>query len=186
MSKIQLKILLYVLFICWPVMLFAQKNNKYEKEEILVINQLLYRVIEANTMRANNKIDSSLLLYFHTGLTCNLAEEYQRDNGRGKLWRQLKNCNLKRRFIDSTKIKRIDKIEIIFGRRNMYTVEKYNSDRVIGTIHFSRINFNKLLSKGYLYYQVYCGEDCGWGEFLKIRKKNGIWIVDQYLSSWVS
>jgi hypothetical protein len=177
-----LKILLVTIFILNSTILLGQENNKYELEEIEVINQLLYKVVDAERLSKFIPSDSSLVLYFHTGLDCNLDNRFKGEYKRNRLLKKLENNNLSRRFIDSNKIVKFRRLKIIFGRKNMYPIEKYDSNKIIGTINFSRISFNASLNKGYFYYEVYCGEDCGGKELLKIKKKNGVWKITDYLS----
>ncbi|MDE5419745.1 hypothetical protein L3049_17260 [Labilibaculum sp. DW002] len=169
-----------------PILLYGQGNNKYENEEIKVINQFLYKLIDAERLSKYNETDKPLTLYFHTGLDCDLNKSHKKEYKRNILLKQLDNSNLGRRFIDSTKIEKLKNVDIIFGRKNMYPKEKYNSKRVIGTISFSRTSFNKSLTTGYFYYDVYCGEDCGHGALIRIKKNNGAWIIDDYISMWIS
>lgn len=169
-----------------PILLYGQGNNKYENEEIKVINQFLYKLIDAERLSKFNDTGKPLILYFHTGLDCNLNESYKGDYKRNRLLIQLEIGNLGRRFIDSTKIEKLNNVNIILGRKNMYPKEKYDSKRVIGTISFSRTSFNKSLTTGYFYYDVYCGEDCGHGALIRIKKNNGAWIIDDYISMWIS
>lgn len=169
-----------------PNILLGQEKEDYEKEEIAVFNQFLYKLIDAERLSKFNKTDSSLVLYFQTGLDCNLKQSYKGEYKPNKLLQQLEDYNMNIRFIDSTRIAKLENVEFIFGRTNMYPIEKYDSIRVIGTISFSRVSFNKTLTEGYFYYDVYCGEDCGWGDLIKIKKRNGTWEISESLSSWVS
>ena len=86
----------------------------------------------------------------------------------------------------SLKIEKLSKIEIVFEDNGDYSLQKYSSNKVIGTLNISRISFNKSLTVGYFYYSIYCGGECGWGDLIKIKKKNGRWIIVDYLISWVS
>ena len=180
------RILLITILTLTSILLFGQEKSEYESEEIKVINQFLYKLADAARLSKFNNTDKPLILYFHTGLRCSLNKSYEGDYKRNRLLKQLENCNLGRRFIDSTKIEKLNNVNIIFGRKNMYPMEKYDSERVIGTISFSRTSFNKSLTTGYFYYRVYCGEDCGHGALIKIKKKNGTWIIDDYISMWIS
>ena len=184
--KQQYRILILTILLLAPSFLFGQGNNEYENEEIKVINQFLYKLIDAERLSKFNEKDSSLTLYFHTGLDCNLNKAFRGDYKRNKLLKRLENYNLGSRFIDSTKIEKLKNINIIFGRKDMYPLEKYDSKEVIGTVSFSRISFNKSQTIGYFYYDVYCGEDCGWSDLIKIKKINGTWTIINYLCSWIS
>jgi hypothetical protein len=182
------KISIWILLIFLPFGLFGQAKENYENEEIKVINQFLFKLVDGERLSAINKSDSSLIVYFQTGQMCNLDKDplFKGDYKSNKLLKRLKNNYLGERVIDSTKIERFDKIKIVFENKLDYSIEKYESDKIIGTINISRISFNKTLTIGYFYYDVYCGEDCGWGDLIKIEKKNGIWEITDYLISWIS
>ncbi|MCD6113083.1 MAG: hypothetical protein J7J86_07435 [Bacteroidales bacterium] len=182
------KILTLIFLIYVPFGLFGQNNAEYENEEIKVINQFLSKLIEADRLSSLNKTDSSLIVYFQTNLICNLEKDplFKGDYKSNKLLKRLENNYLGERIIDTTKVDRINKIKFLFENKQSCLKNKYDSDIVIGTLNISRISFNKSLTIGYFYYTVYCGEDCGWGDLLRIEKKNGIWEITDYLISWIS
>jgi hypothetical protein len=148
----------------------------------------LYKLIDGERLSTSNKTDTSLVVYFKTRLLCDLDKNHSfKGNYKSNaLIKMLENNNLGERLIDSTKIEELDGIKIFFENNIDYSLEKYNSEKVIGTIDISRISFNKSMTIGYFYYIVYCGEDCGWGDLIKIEKNNGRWIIIKYLISWVS
>ena len=182
------KISIWILLISLPFGLFGQAKEKYENEEINVINQFFYKLIDGERLSAFNKTDSSLIVYFQTRQMCNLDKDqlFEGDYKSNELLKRLENNYLGERVVDSTKIERFDKIKIVFEDKLDYSIEKYESDKIIGTLNISRISFNKTLTVGYFYYDVYCGGDCGWGALMKIKKKNGIWEITKYLLSWIS
>jgi hypothetical protein len=57
---------------------------------------------------------------------------------------------------------------------------------VIGSIAFSKFVLNNTGDKGLLYYDFKCGELCGYGALLTIKKLNGNWVIDQSRMLWVS
>ena len=179
---------IWILLIILPFGLSGQTREDYENEEIKVINQFLYKLIHSEGLSAINKSDNSQILYFHTRQMCNLDKEplLKGDYKSNELIKRLENNYLGERALDSTKINTVDKIRIVFENNLDHSIEKYESDKIIKTINISRISFNKTLTIGYFYYDIYCGEDCGWGDLIKIEKKNGIWEITDFLRSWVS
>ena len=167
---------------------FGQSNSNYETEEIKVINQFLFKIIGGERLSDFNKTDKPLLLYFQTKLECNLDIDasFKGEYKSNKLLRNIENNKLGTRIIDSTEIETIERIKIKFENSRNYTTEEKDSEQVIGTLSISRISFNKSLKIGYFYYSIYCGEDCGWGALVKIEKKNGVWEIIDYLTSWTS
>jgi hypothetical protein len=182
----QHKILLWIIIFFFPILSFGQVESDYEKEEVKVINQFLYKLIDAERLSSFNKSDSSLVIYFQTRLSCNLDKAFKDEYKANKLLRKLENDNLGSRRIDQTKIDSFDKIKIVFENKAEFDLEKYEADNVIGTLTISRISFNKSMTVGYFYYDVYCGMECGWSDLIKIEKKNGKWIIVKYLASWIS
>ena len=184
----QHNVLIWTLLIFLPFGLFGQSEEEYENEEIKVINHFLYKLIDGERLTAINKTDSSLIVYFQTRQSCNLDKEpmLKGDYKSNELLKKLENNNLGERVLDSSKIAKLDKIKIVFENNLDYSIEKYGSDKIIGTIDISRISFNKTLTIGYFYYEVYCGGDCGWGELIKIEKEKETWKIVDSLISWVS
>jgi len=162
-------------------------TREYENEEIKVINQFFYKFIGGDNLSVSNNLDSLHVIYFDTRLDCNLDNTtFKGDYKSNRLLEKLENNHLRVREIDSTKIKRLSNVKILFEDNGNYSIAKYDLDNVIGTFSISRISFNKSLTVGYFYFSVYCGEECGRGDLIKIKKKNGIWVVVDYLSSWTS
>lgn len=182
------KILIWTILISLPVGLFGQATSEYENEEVNVINQFFYKLIEADRLSTFNKSDSSLIVYFNTKLDCNLDKDplLNGDYKSNKLLKRLEANNLGERIVDSLKIEKFNKIKIVFEDKGEYSLHKYSSDKVIGTFNISRISFNKSMTVGYFYFSIYCGGECGWGDLIKIRKKKGNWEIVDYLFSWVS
>jgi hypothetical protein len=184
----QLEILILIILSSLPFVSFGQSNSDYETEEIKAINQFLFKIIDGERLSAINKTDKPLLVYFQTKLECNLDKEasLKGEYKSNRLLRNIENNKLGTRIIDSTKIEKIDRIEIKFENIRNFATEENDLEQVIGTVSISRISFNKSLKKGFFYYNIYCGEDCGWGALVKIQKKNGVWEIIDYLSSWTS
>ena len=175
--------------IIFPFSIFAQTNDKYDKEEISVVNQFLDRLIDGERFRKLNKnADDTLIIYFNPTLQSSLDKNplFDRDYKTNELIKNLENNRLAKRVIDTVQIKNLQGIKILFESEPDYNTSKYLSDKVIGNLDISRVSFNKEMTVGYFYYSVYCGEDCGWGDLIKIEKKNGVWEITKYISSWVS
>lgn len=168
--------------------LYGQSSSEYENEEIKVINQFIYELIDADRLISFNKSDSFLIVYFNTDLGCNLDKNplFQGEYKTNDLIKRLEKKSLGERVLDTSKIARLNNVKIVFEDKSDYSIEKYDSGNVIGTLNFSRISFNKNITIGYFYYDIYCGEDCGHGALIKIEKKNGKWKIIEYLISWVS
>lgn len=184
--KHQHRFILIIILTFTSILVLAQENIEYESEEAKVISHFLYKLSDAERLSKFNDTEKPLILYFYTGLGCNLDNSYKGEYRCNRLLKELENRKQGRRFIDSTKIEVLNDIDIIFGRKDMYTKGNYESKRVIGTISFSKVSLNKSFTKGYFYYDVYCGEDCGHGGLIRIKKKKGTWIINNYISMWIS
>ncbi len=182
------KILTLIFLFYFPFGLFGKKNLEYENEEIKVINQFLHKLIDLERLDSIGKTDGSMIVFFQTRLLCNLDKQpsYKGDYKTNELLKRLENNYLGERIIDSMTVNRIDKIKFVSESNAKFSVDKYDSNQIIRTINVSRISFNKAMTIGYFYYNVFCGEDCGWGDLIKIKKKNGIWEITDYLVSWIS
>lgn len=175
--------------IIFPFLIFAQAKDKSDNEEIIVINQLLDRLIDGEKFRKLNKnTDDTLIIYFNPMLYSSLDKDPLFHNGyrTNALIKKLENYRLTKRLINTDQIKSLQGIKILFENKPYCNISKDLSDRIIGNLDISRVSFNKKMTVGYFYYSVYCGEDCGWGDLIKIKKKNGVWEITKYLSSWVS
>jgi len=183
----RLKVLIWALLFSFPFVAFGQMAREYEEEEIKVINQFFYKFIESDSLIASSNLDKVQIVYFNTKLDCNLGNPIFKGNYKpNRLLKKLENNLLGIREIDSTKINRFNNVKIFFEDNRDYSIVNYIPDNVIGTLSISRISFNKSLTVGYFYVSVYCGGECGWGNLIKIKKKNGNWIIVDYLSSYIS
>jgi hypothetical protein len=169
-----------------PIRLLGQTSNVSKKEEINVINSLLSEIINIDGNKLN-PVDTSTI-YFDKRLKSNL-EKTTLNNGNYKqntYIRRLRNNNLGEITIDDSKIKRLTNIRFIFEKNPDHSLDKYDLKGVLGTFSMSRISFDKDFTIGYFYFQVYCGEDCGWGGLVKVVKRNNGWKIGKYLSLYVN
>jgi hypothetical protein len=153
-----------------------------EAEEIKVINDLLYIMTDAERLIKFNKT----IVYFDLKMDCNLNGTIHGDYKTNKLIKRLKNNVIDTRLIDSTQIVKNKDIQLVFNKIVDYEHMDYLSNKIIGTLKVSRVSFNKSLNIGYLYYSLYCGGDCGWGNLVKIEKIKGTWTITKYLISYVA
>lgn len=68
-------------------------------------------------------------------------------------------------------------------------IDKQKTDKPlcdIGNIAFSKFVLNSTGDKGLLYYDFNCGELCGYGALLTIKKVQGNWVIDRSWMLWVS
>jgi hypothetical protein len=108
----------------------------------------------------------------------NLAE-YNREN---QLFINLNNGKIEVRilnytfFIEKLKIELIGEIEI----------EKLKiAENEFGQLYISRIIFNRNYTKGYLSFNFFCQDMCGWGENIEIIKNDGKWRISEHFSGWI-
>lgn len=153
-----------------------------ENEENNVINDLLYKMIDGERFVKLNKT----IVYFDLKQNCNLDKRFIGNYKTNKLIDNLMDNRLESRLIDSTKINKIIGIRLVFNDTINYNNTDYLSNNIIGTLSISRISFNKAFNSGYFYYSVYCGEECGWGYLVEIKKVKGNWIIAKYINGYVS
>ena len=183
----RLKVLIWAFLFSFPFVACGQMTREYEEEEIKVVNQLFYKFIQGDNMISSSSLDRVKIVYFNTKLDCNLGNTIFNGNYKpNHLLKKLENNLLGVRQIDSTKINRFNNVKIFFEDNRNYSIVNYIPDNIIGTLNISRISFNKSLSVGYFYVSIYCGGECGWGNLMKIKMKNGKWIIVDYLSSYIS
>jgi hypothetical protein len=161
---------------------FSYSQTPSEAEEIRVINDLLYIMTDAERLIKLNKT----IVYFDVKMECNLKGTIHGDYKTNKLIKKLKNNVIGTRLIDSTQIVDYKDIQLVFNKIIDYEHIDYLSSKIIGTLKVSRVSFNKSLNIGYLYYSLYCGGDCGWGNLVKIEKIKGTWTITKYLISYVA
>ena len=121
--------------IIFPFSIFAQTNDKYDKEEISVVNQFLDRLIDGERFRKLNKnADDTLIIYFNPTLQSSLDKNplFDRDYKTNELIKNLENNRLAKRVIDTVQIKNLQGIKILFESEPDYNTSKYLSDKVIG------------------------------------------------------
>ena len=166
----------------------GQSESNYEKEEINVVNQFLSRLLQNARLETLYDSDSILILFFKPELICELDQNplFIKEYKSNRFLKNIEHEGLGQRIIDSLEIRKLDHIKIVFKYNKEYNLEEFNHHKVLGELAISRISFNKSLKIGYFYYQTFCGEDCGWGGLVKIKKKHGIWKITKYLISYIS
>ena len=77
-------------------------------------------------------------------------------------------------------------IELI-KKEKIETLENFDTKKnEIGYLFISRIVFNRNFTKGYLYFNFICGDGCGWGENIEIKKINGKWKRTESFSGGIA
>ena len=56
----------------------------------------------------------------------------------------------------------------------------------IGLISFSRVGFNAKEDQALVSMDFVCGELCGAGGTYLLEKEEGVWVVKQTLTAWIS
>jgi hypothetical protein len=178
--------LICILLISLPFRSNGQSRSEYEKEEIKVVNHFLGSLINIERLNSIKDSDSSFILFLNRELICDLDKNslFENEYKPNRLLINLYHNGLGQRIIDSLEIKKLKNVKIYFNYNREYNLDEYNHHKVIGEITISRISFNKSLTLGYFYYQIYCGEDCGWGALVRIDKKKGIWKTTKYLEGY--
>ena len=66
--------------------------------------------------------------------------------------------------------------------------EQYQPDEVDNEayIRLSRIVFNYNKTKGYMYYQIYCGSACMWDYWIEIEKEEASWVISRSFSGGIA
>ena len=69
------------------------------------------------------------------------------------------------------------------------SLQNFNNQKgkcAIGIVSFSKVFLDKAKTKGLLYYNFRCGEFCGKGELLVIKKINNRWTISDTFEKWIS
>jgi hypothetical protein len=82
------------------------------------------------------------------------------------------------------KAKNLKSSTFIISSISKYTIKSL--DKNIGLVSFSKVFFNLKKDEGILTCQLYCGDLCGRGLILKIKKKDKHWIIVNRKTTWVS
>jgi hypothetical protein len=53
-------------------------------------------------------------------------------------------------------------------------------------LQFSNIAFNRERSRALIYFDWHCGNLCGFGNMVLLKKTKGGWVVEDYLGGWIS
>lgn len=75
-----------------------------------------------------------------------------------------------------------DKPGIDSGWTSFY--QKY--PRSSGIVFFSAVGFNRDRTQAFVYAGSQCDGLCGSGQYVLLRKENGLWIIQQQMALWVS
>jgi len=152
-------------------------TSKYNKEEVKAINQLVYKLIDAERLSSFNKTNKPLIYIFDTRMTCNLEKTNCFRYKTNYLINKLKRKGIIDRNIDSTSIQKFNKIKFVFISNDSVALKSEIIENFAGRFDLSRISFNKSFTVGYLMYSVYVESDSGWGGLMRIEKKNGKWKI---------
>jgi hypothetical protein len=150
-------------------------TSRYNKEEVKAINQLLYKLIDAERLSSFNKTNKPLIYIFDTRLICDLEKSNFLSYKTNSLINRLKRKGIIDRNIDSTSINKFEKVRFIFSNNDSIASKTEDIENFSGKINLSRISFNKTLTVGYLEYSVYVDSGWGWGGLVRIEKRNGKW-----------
>lgn len=162
------------------------ESEEYENEEVAAYNSILNEIADTTNYYVKEKIAVFFLFDTLTEL----------DNSRTAIGPESENEYLEERFekrkIDADKITGIDRYKFVRATR-------YPKDSLVKTtmniviqdeinlketeyftqrwLTFSRICFDKDLSKGFLYFSIWCGNLCSQNDRLDIEKVDGKWKV---------
>ena len=178
MKKTRLFIAISIICILFPrVYGETSITSKYNKEEVKAINQLVYKLIDAERLSSFNKTNKPLIYIFDIRLICDLEKSNILSYKTNYLIKKLKRKGLVDRNIDSTSIRKFEKVKFIFIDNDSVISRIKESENYSGSLSLSRISFNKSLSVGYLFYSVYIDSSFGWGGLMRIEKRNGRWKI---------
>jgi len=150
---------------------------RYDIEEIKAINQLVYKLIDAERLSSFNKISKPLIYTFDTRLVCDLEKFHFLSYKTNNLIQKLKRKGIADRNIDSTTIRKFEKAKFIFIDNDSVISRMKESENYSGSFSLTRISFNKSFSVGYLFYSVSIDSGSGWGGLIRIEKRNGRWKI---------
>jgi len=150
-------------------------TSKYNKEEIKVINQFVYKLIDAERLSTFNKTDKTLMYIFDTRLICDLEKTTFLNYKTNSLINKLKGRGIIDRNIDSTSIQKFEKACFIFINNDSDATKIRNTVNIAGRLNLSRISFNKSFTAGYFFYSVSIDSSSGWGGLMRIEKRKGKW-----------
>lgn len=87
------------------------------------------------------------------------------------------------------KINEIERFEFMYSSdlpRNVSMSEYQLDFQFGGILSFSRIYFNADKNRALFYCSYYCGEDCGTGNMVFVKKLNNKWVIDDFTLLWIS
>jgi len=178
MKKTRLFIAISIICILFPrVYGETSITSKYNKEEVMAINQLVYKLIDAERLSSFNKTNKPLIYIFDIRLICDLEKSNFLSYKTNYLIKKLRRKGIVDRNIDSTSIRKFEKVKFIFIDNDSVISRIKESENYSGSLSLSRISFNKSLSVGYLFYSVYIDSSSGWGGLMRIEKRNGRWKI---------
>ena len=157
-------------------------SDKYYNEEIIAYNDILNEIIDSTDFNNN-------AVFFLFDTLCSIDnskdKEYKSDIKylntkfeKRQFSTDLINGIKKFKFIKATKYPKDTIINetnftILQDSLNLKKNEQFTHDWVT----FSRICFNSEMTQGFLYFNIWCGDLCAWGDRLDIEKIKGKWKV---------
>jgi len=170
------------------------KSNDYRKEEVKVYNDVLNDIVDTTLYAFKGKVAVFFLFDTLTQIDNRPTPAYEAEEKYLKL-------KITTRIINTGDITSIDKYKFISATR-------YPMDSLVGTVRrtiiqdsikinegeiftgrwltFSRVCFDRELTRGFLYYTIWCGNLCSGTERLDVEKVNGTWKVVTRTSGPVS
>jgi len=152
-------------------------TSKYNNEEVKAINQLVYKLIDAERLSSFNKTNKPLIYIFDIRMVCDLEKSNFLSYKNNYLIKKLKRKGIIDRNIDSTSIKKFEKVKFIFIDNDSVASKVEKTENYAGRLSLSRISFNKSLTVGYLVYSISIDSSSGWGGLMRIEKRNGKWKI---------
>ena len=110
-------------------------------------------------------------------MVCDLEKSNFLSYKNNYLIKKLKRKGIIDRNIDSTSIKKFEKVKFIFIDNDSVASKVEKTENYAGRLSLSRISFNKSLTVGYLVYSISIDSSSGWGGLMRIEKRNGKWKI---------
>lgn len=190
------QILITLTFISIIVSCRQYESSDYLNEENKAISDLIPKMLDADYMLAHNDfgIDKPIV-YLIEDLYTNLElPEYDSINEiELKGLTPLTSGEIKSRKISSDLVKRINQFTIKLlpideyeNKHNKNLTANFINKELFGYLSISRIVFTDNYKTGYISFDVFCGEGCGWNSVIEIKKIEGRWTESKYICGGIA
>jgi hypothetical protein len=190
------QILITLTFISILVSCKPYESQDYLNEENNAISDLIPKMLDADYMLAHNDFGvDKPTVYLIDDLYTNLElPEYDSvDKLELKGLTPLTSGEIKSRKISSDLVKRINQFAIKLlpideyeDKHNKNLTANFINKELFGYLSISRIVFTDNYKRGYVSFDVFCGEGCGWSSVIEIKKIDGHWTESKFICGGIA